>query len=81
MKQLYNLETQLLFSEAAAKCDTSVGLNSLFGPKYCRLYSEHRRILYVKFDYVCGGLIDGFSTEELSGVGRCFSIGILLVAY
>ena len=25
-----------VFSEAPAKCDTSVGFNSLFGPKYCR---------------------------------------------
>ena len=29
-----------VFSEAAAKCDTSIGFNSLFGPKYCRFYSE-----------------------------------------
>ena len=29
-----------VFSEAAVKCDSLVGFNSLFGPKYCRFYSE-----------------------------------------
>ena len=36
----------LVFSEAAAKCDTSVGFNSLFGPSiYCRFYSEEEMAL------------------------------------
>ena len=34
-----------VFSEAAAKCDTSVGFNSLFEPKYCRFYSEEEMAL------------------------------------
>ena len=34
-----------VFSEAAAKCDTSVGFNSLFEPKYRRFYSEEEMAL------------------------------------
>ena len=53
-----------VFSEAAAKCDTSVGFNSLFGPKY---YSEEEMALayLIREIRLCGGLIDGFSMEEL----------------
>ena len=56
-----------VFSEAAAKCDTSVGFNSLFGPKYCRFYSEEEMALVylIREIRLCGGLIDGFSMEEL----------------
>ena len=56
-----------VFSEAAAKCDTFVGFNSLFGPKYCRFYSEEEMALaYLMHEIrLCGGLIDGYSLEEL----------------
>ena len=50
--QSQNPTVILVFSEAAAKCDSSVGFNSLFGPKYCRFYWWHWHTLYVKFDYV-----------------------------
>ena len=34
-----------VFSEAAAKCDTFVRFNSLFGPKYRMFYSEEEMAL------------------------------------
>ena len=56
-----------VFSEAAAKCDTFVGFNSLFEPKYCRFYSEEEMALVYLICEIrlCGDLIDGFSMEEL----------------
>ena len=59
-----------VFSEAATKCDTSVGLNSLFGLKYCKTYSEEDRALVglIREIRLCGSLIDGFSQEELGSI-------------
>ena len=56
-----------VFSEAAAKCDTSVGFNSLFGPKNCRFCSEEEMGLayLIREIQLCGGQIDRFSMEKL----------------
>ena len=43
------------------------GFNSLFGPKYCRFYSEEEvaPAYLIREIRLCGGLVDGFSMEEL----------------
>ena len=60
----------------AAKCDTSVGFNSLFEPKYCRFYSEEEMALayLIREIQLCGGLIDGFSMHGGTGLHCLFCL-------
>ena len=59
----FNFPTCAIFYITNKECSN----NSLFGPKCCRFYSEEEMALaYLICEIrLCGGLIDGFSMEEL----------------
>ena len=50
--------------------DSLSNMNSLFGLKYCKTYSEEDRALagLIREIRLCGSLIDGFSQEELDSI-------------